>query len=186
MPANSEKAKATLEGALAELFPEASQHICAVAGGFVVGLVGHAFSTLENQREKALEVLKAMGPVNHRIKDPQDRVVIFDVKFFVAEGDVFCTDAILRDRASDIQRGTRTSYATVGTAYVKAHAIDAEAMSIDPEVQVTCRVVLDPAFPKDPARLNSTQYVQFDLLGLEMDVDRIEKTDGDIWVIHVK
>jgi hypothetical protein len=182
-------AKALVESVLRDLFPGANQLIVPAAGGFLVGLVRADFSVPPG-RERELEALMRVANGNAQIANPDDRAVIFSIRFYPTEESVFNEQAILRVQHNTFEGGVRTSHSTSLDAYVDAHEVEAEALSLDPQTRPACRVRPDPklmpgAESEAVRRALIPRYVQFDLLGMSLPITRIEPIEGGIWNVFV-
>jgi hypothetical protein len=163
---------------LDDLFPGASVILVPAAGGLIVGLVRSDFSPRPG-RDRELEVLRRVAEENGRIANVADRASIFRIAFYADSQAVFAEDATLRARRDGFEGHVRVSYRTSLDVDVKAHELEAEAMSIDPS-NLTCRVR-----QANEGRRVIGRFEQFDLLGMTLEVDHVEDQRDGVWVVHV-
>jgi hypothetical protein len=181
----SETALKTLEEVLRRVYSGATQIVQPAAGGFIVGLVDPKFATAMPGQHEFLEMMKVLGPVNAATPNARDRIVIFTLRFYADGMDVYNRQAALRTRPNTWDGGVSTHYASAQDAYLLAHEIDTEAMLTDPQALAACRVIPDTSIVSLATSPSAYRYVQFDLEGHSLAVDRVEDLGDGIWKVHV-
>lgn len=185
MPSNpSPAATATLQDVLHRLYPRARTEVKTAAGGFVAGVVGPEFAASRASSDEMQRLFETLVAENQRIPRFEDRVAVFSLYFKPDERAFFEEEAHLRTRRTEVNGLQMTGYSSMGDASLLAHALDAEALLLDPASSKSCRVIADPRW-HFPPRFESIKYVQFDLGGHFFGVDRVELGQDEQFVVWI-
>jgi hypothetical protein len=179
MPNPTQKAHDVLHRVLLQSYPNAQRHVGPAAGGFVSALVSPLFDKSFPARRAAQEIADRVWKANGAL-DEQDRVVLFDLRFFPNEAALFSEDGTLRTQHRRREDGMMVATTTAGDARVHVHWVDAEALLMDPLSLRVCRVVADedsPHLPLDVPR----PFAHLELGGSVFPVIGIKKDDNGRW-----
>lgn len=179
MPNPTEKAREVLDKVLAESFPNARRHVGSGAGGFVVALESPLFDDAFGSRQAAQDIADRVWETSRHL-EPEDRIVLFDLRFFPSESALFSEDAMLRTQHRRWEGGIMVATTTIGDAPVSVHWVDAETLLIAPLILQTCRVMPKKGLPYQPLEL-PRPFAHLELGGSVFPVLKVEKDSNGRW-----
>jgi hypothetical protein len=155
----------------------------AAAGGYVVAVIDKDLATAAPSGAGLAPLFKRLAEENGKIANPDLRIVLWEIDFYPDEESVYAVPALLRTNPMVRTDGTSALIqASSLDASVAVHALEAEALLIDPRSRSQCRV--RPS-PEQAPLIRIARYLELDLKGQHFAVSEVSADNGH-WLVRLE